>query len=207
MARSVSTDSVMTENPNAPSAESRTEYSYESFGRDFFETAVTKERIQSALGGLTGNAIDFGPRNAGPAGLARIKAKGEIREPSVSPDEAELIRFAVVIPIYLELTVRLAAHDHRFRANLRARLKLTARAKRPLHVFIDIPAPTEKDVEVDIEAQGLRASVLDVVADVDGELRRFVARYIAKEIEKPSIRAMRDIDVRKALERKAPDVA
>ena len=207
MAGSVPTDPAMTHNPDAPSPESRTEYSYEAFGRDFFETAVTTDRIQAALAGLTGNAIDFGPRNVGPAGLASIKAKGEIREPSVSSVEGDLIQFSVVIPIYLELTVRLAAHDHRFRADLRAKLSLTARAKRPLHVFIDIPAPSEKDVEVKIEAQGLRASVLDGVADVDGELRRFVARYIAKEIEKPTIRSMRDIDVRRALEKNWEDTA
>ena len=195
----------MTDSPDGRRPESRTEYSYEAFGREFFETAVTKARVESALAGLTGNAIDFGPRHAGPANLASITAKGEIRAPSVSRQEHELIRFAVVIPIYLELTVRLAAHDHRFRAHLRAHLHLTARAKRPLHVFIDIPAPTEKDVEVDIEAQGLRASVLDVVADVDGELRRFVARYIGKEIDKPNIRAMRDIDVRERLDSGGPD--
>lgn len=186
---------------NADNTATRTRgnYTYADFGRDFFEYAVTKERIEKALSNLAGNAIDFGPRDTGPAGLASISAQGEIRQPGVSRNEGDPVQFAVVIPIYLELVVRLAAHDHRFRAELRAHLTLTALAKEPLHVFIDVPAPSEDDVEVKVEAQGLRASVLDVVADVDGELRRYVARQIAKEIDKPKIRAMRDIDVRERL--------
>lgn len=181
------------------SATTGTDYSYADFGRDFFEYAVTKARIEAALSNLAGNAIDFGPRDTGPAGLASIRAQGEIRRPSVSRNDGDLVQFAVVIPIYLELVVRLAAHDHHFRAELHAHLTLTALAKAPLHVFIDVPAPSEEDVDVKVEAQGLRASVLDVVANVDGELRRYVARHIAKEIDKPKIRAMREIDVRERL--------
>lgn len=178
---------------------SQTPYSYADFGRDFFEYAVTQGRIEDALANLAGNAIDFGPREVGPAGLARIRATGEIRQPSVVRNPGALVQFAVVIPIHLDLVVRLAAHDHRFRAQLCAHLTLTARAKEPLYVYIDVPAPTEKDVDVKVEAQGLRASVLDGVADVDGELCRYVARQIAREIDKPEIRRMRNIDVRKRL--------
>ena len=188
-----------------PSPELRTEYSYEDFGRDFFEHAVTVERVEKAMANLTGNAVDFGPREAGPAGLATIQAEGSIREPSVTRREGELIEFALMIPIDLDLTVRLAAHDHRFDIQVRAHLKLTARAKQPLHIFIDIPSPTENDIDVEVNAQGLRASVLDVVADIEGELKHQVAKYVAKQIETPDIRRMRDIDVRKRLENNAPE--
>ena len=190
-----------------PSPELRTEYSYEDFGRDFFEHAVTVERVEQALANLTGNAVDFGPRQVGPAGLATIQAEGSIREPSVLRREGELIEFDLTIPIDLDLTVRLAAHDHRFETRLRAQLKLTARAKQPLHIFIDIPAPTENDIDVEVNAQGLRASVLDVVADIEGELKRHVAKYVGKQIEKPEIRRMRDIDVRRRLENDAPELS
>lgn len=180
------------------------EYSYAQFGRDFFEYAVSAKRIENALSNLTGNKIDFGPREAGPAGLASIRANGEIHRPLVERKESDLVCFAVTIPIRLELVVRLAALNHRFQADLRAHLTLTARARKPLHLFIDIPAPSERDVEVEVKAQGRGASVLDSLADIDGELRRTVARQIAKEIDKPEIRAMRDIDVRARLDKKAP---
>ncbi|MES1940561.1 hypothetical protein T5B8_09966 [Salinisphaera sp. T5B8] len=194
----------MAEHSNS-SAQTREDYSYEAFGRDFFEHAVTVERVEQALSNLTGNAVDFGPRNVGPGGLARIQAEGNIGEPSVMRREGELIEFALMIPIDLDLTVRLAGHDHRFETELRAHLKLTARAQAPLHIFIDIPAPGEKDIDVELNARGLRASVLDVVADVEGELKRYVVRYVAKQIDKPEIRRMREIDVRRRLEKNAPE--
>ncbi|ERJ18104.1 hypothetical protein SSPSH_003019 [Salinisphaera shabanensis E1L3A] len=194
----------MAEDPK-PSPESREDYSYEAFGRDFFEHAVTVERVEQALANLTGNEVNFGPRYVGPGGLASIKAEGSIREPSVTRREGDLIEFALMIPIDLELSVRLAAHDHRFKTELRAHLRLTARAKAPLHIFIDVPAPSENDIDVKVNAQGLRASVLDLVADVEGELKRYVARYVGKQIDKPEIRRMRDIDVRRRLESNAPE--
>ena len=58
-----------------PSPELRTEYSYEDFGRDFFEHAVTVERVEKAMANLTGNAVDFGPREAGPGVWPRFRPK------------------------------------------------------------------------------------------------------------------------------------
>ncbi len=48
---------------------------------------------------------------------------------------------------------------------------------------------------VTVEAVGLRASVLQKAAGIDAEIRRFVARFVAKELDKPHIREARDIDV------------
>jgi hypothetical protein len=56
---------------------------------------------------------------------------------------------------------------------------------------------------VRLEARGLRASLTQAAAGVDGELRRFVARYVAKEVQKPHITAARIIDVAGAIEKAA----
>jgi hypothetical protein len=58
-----------------------------------------------------------------------------------------------------------------------------------------VPAPSSKDVDVQIRAETKRASLLQLVAGVDAELKRFVAKYVGREIDKPHIRAARDIDV------------
>jgi hypothetical protein len=39
------------------------------------------------------------------------------------------------------------------------------------------------------------------VANVEGELRRFVARYVAREIEKPEVARARLIDVAEAIDK------
>ncbi len=38
-----------------------------------------------------------------------------------------------------------------------------------------------------MQAEGIRASIMQRVANVEGELRRFVARYVAREVTKPHI--------------------
>ena len=62
-------------------------------------------------------------------------------------------------------------------------------------MIIDIEPPTSRDVTVDLKADGMRADLFGRLAGVDREIRRFVARYVTREIDKPHIRAARDIDV------------
>ena len=47
----------------------------------------------------------------------------------------------------------------------------------------------------------MRAAVLQRIAGVDREIRRFVARFVARELDKPHVRAARDIDVAGRIER------
>jgi len=172
-----------------------TECSYEAFGRNFFERVVTRDRIASALSDLQGNKIDFGPKSAGPVGLARVEAHGSIGDVAVERMDGEKVRFNVTVPVAVELTVTLAGQSHRFNAQVRANVRLTALALEPLRIFIDVTPPGKDDVKVDVESHGLRASILNIVAGIDGELRRVVAKYIAREIDRPEIRKMREIDV------------
>ena len=46
----------------------------------------------------------------------------------------------------------------------------------------------------------MRASVLQVIAGVDGELKRSVAKFVRREIDKPELQKSRTIDVAKALD-------
>ena len=46
-----------------------------------------------------------------------------------------------------------------------------------------------------MEAEGLRAAVLQRVAGIEREIGRFVAKYVGRELDKPHIRKARDIDV------------
>jgi hypothetical protein len=179
-----------------PPSDEVTEYcSYAEFGERFFEFAVTEERVLGAVSGLAGDAFEFGPIGVGPGRLAKVHASGLIGAPSVARREGQDVAFALTIPVDVRLTVNLGLDQHRFRAAVTVNLKLTARAAEPLRVVIDVATPTKDDVQVVIKAESLRASVLQLVAGVEGELRRFVAKYVAKEINKPHIRQARDIDV------------
>ena len=168
---------------------------YAEWGQNFFEHAVTKERILAALSGLAGDTFDFGPIGVGPGRIAKVTARGQIGEASATRLPGDEVRFDLAIPVELNLVLDLAVDQHRFHATVVVHLKLTARAAAPLRVVIDIERPTKKDIDVALQAEGLRASLVQYAAGIDGEIGRFVAKYVSREIDKPHIRRARDIDV------------
>lgn len=169
--------------------------SYAVFGERFFVHAVTEERIVGALRGLAGDKIEFGPIGAGPGKIAKVSAVGELGLASAAPMPGDLVAFVLTIPVALDLTIVLGPDQHIFHAALEVSLDLTAQAADPLRVVIDVETPTSRNVTVKLEAEGVRAEVLSRVAGIDREIRRFVAKYVAREIDKPHIRRARDIDV------------
>jgi hypothetical protein len=175
--------------------------SYEAWGAAFFRAAVTADRVAGGIRALAGQPIDFGPIAAGPGGLARISATGSIGEAALEPVAGEALGYRVVVPVALDFTVDLQVEKHRFHATLEVPLVLTARALAGVRIFLEVTPPRARDVVARVEAEGLRASIMQRVANVEGELRRFVARYVAREIEKPEVARARLIDVAEAIDK------
>lgn len=173
--------------------------SYAEFGRRFFQLAVTRERVQQALTGVAGQPIDVGPLGVGPLGLIKVRATGAVGMLDVAARADEDVAFDVTVPIQLDLVVDLGFEKHRFTAALEIRLIVTARPANPLRIVLDVEPPTRRNVHVQVRADGLRASVLQVVGGVDRELRRTVAKYVRRELDRPANRAARVIDVGKYL--------
>lgn len=169
--------------------------SYEEFGRRFFEHAVTETRILAGLGGLTGEPISFGPIGAGPGRLAQVSASGVVGAGWARRLEGDEVSFRLTIPVELDMEIDLGVDRHHFHAVVTVGLVLHARAAEPLRVLIEVVPPTRDDVEVELKADGVRAEGLRRVAGIDREVGRFVAKYVARELEKPGVRAARDIDV------------
>lgn len=178
--------------------------SYAEFGVAFFERAVTKERIVGAVGDLVGEPISLGPIGVGPGRLAQVRANGQVGQPSVTRLPGDQVSFGLSVPVELDLRIYLLGERHDFHASISVALRLTARAVRPLGIFIDIAEPSAEDVVVSIAAEGLRAKVLSVVAGIDREIARFVAKYVAREIDKPRLRAGRLIDVAARIDQSYP---
>lgn len=169
--------------------------SYAEFGERFFAAAVTEERIVGSLSGIAGDEIAFGPIGAGPGRIAQVSARGEIGQATARRQPGDEVCFRLWIPVALDLEIDLGIDTHRFKTQVSVGLTLTARAASPLRVVIDIDPPTWEDVTVTVEASGLRASVLQRVAGLEREIGVFVARYVARELDKPHIQKARDIDV------------
>lgn len=181
--------------------------SYESWGTAFFRAAVTADRVLSGVAALSGQPIDFGPIGAGPGKIAKISARGAIGQATIAPVESDALAYRVEVPIDLDFEVGLPDGTHRFHADLVVPLVLTARALTGVRIFIDITPPRTRDVVATVRAEGIRASLMQRVANVEGELRRFVAKYVAREVTKPEIAKARLIDVAGAVDQAWASIA
>jgi hypothetical protein len=175
--------------------------SYHQWGADFFAEAVSEERILGAVNNIAGQPIDFGPIGVGPAKLAKVRAYGAIGSARAARLDEPDISYRVELPVDLTFELNLQVETHTFHAELLVPLTLTARAVGGVKVFIDVAPPRSSEVQVQVQAEGIRASIMQRVANVEGELRRFVARYVAREVTKPHIAAARLIDVAGAIDR------
>ena len=174
--------------------------SYQQWGVDFFREAVSQARVLGAVNTIAGQPIDFGPMGVGPGRIAKVRAYGEIGAATATPERGEHIGYRVVLPVSLTFEVDLQVETHRFEAELLVPLTLTAVARSGVRIFIEAQPPHSSEVQVELRAKGLRASVLQRVAGIEAELCRFVAGYVRRELEKPHVREARSIDVSRAID-------
>ena len=170
--------------------------SYRDFGEQFFTRVVTQERVIAAVDVLAGQPIAFGPVGVGPGRLVKVTADGAIGAATGGPVfDPDHLAYRVELPVDLRFDLDLGVEVHTFEGSLVVPLVLTVRAVDGLRVYVDVAPPRARDIGLTLKAQGLRASLLQRVAGVEGEVRRFVARYVAVEVEKPEIRRARVFDV------------
>ena len=168
---------------------------YEDFGRRFFELAVTEERVAAAFAEIAGDEFEMGPMAQGPAGLARVTAKVKIQQPHVRRTLGDTITFAIRIPLIIELVIDLWLDKQRFVIDGDIALLATARAAQPLLIVIDVAKTRPSDIAVHVTSRSVRGEILRILAGVDGEIKRFVAAYVAEEIDSPASQQAKIIDV------------
>jgi hypothetical protein len=184
-----------------PDEEPADPISYEQWGVEFFREAISEERVLGAVNTIAGQPIEFGPMGAGPGRIAKVRAYGQIGAATATPERGDQVAYRVLLPVDLTFEVDLQVEKQRFEAELLVPITLTAEAHSGVCIRIRADPPRGEDVQVEVRGQGLRASVLQKVAGIDSEVRRFVARYVACELEKPHVRDARLIDVAHAIDR------
>jgi hypothetical protein len=176
---------------------------YATWGELFFERAVTVERVLAGVNVMADRPIEVGPLGVGPGRLAKVHAHGRIGTATGQRVGALPLRFAVDVPVTLQFVLDLGMDKQRFDAEISVPLLLTVHGRADLAIEVEVTPPRTEEVVVRLKAQGLRASLTQAAAGVEGELRRFVARYVAKEVQKPQITAARVIDVAAAIDKAA----
>ena len=172
---------------------------YEEFGRRFFEVAVTPERVAAAFADIAGSEFAMEPIAQGPGGIAKVSANVKIEEPQVTRRLGDAITFVIHIPLSIDLLLDLRLDKQRFSVSGDIALRATARAAESLLLIVDVAKPRPSDITVNVSSKSLRGEVLRVLAGVDGEIRRFIAQYVADQIDAPQSQAAQIIDVARKL--------
>ncbi|CAJ1503841.1 hypothetical protein [[Mycobacterium] burgundiense] len=173
---------------------------YEQWGREFFEIAVTEERVAGAFAAIAGDQFEMGPLAQGPGRIARVSAKVKIGEPQATRQVGDNISFDIRIPLEIDLIVDLRLDKPRFKVDGEVELRATARAAKPLLLVIDVAKPRPSNISVHVSSESIRGEIVRIIGGVDAEIRRFIAQHVADQIDAPEAQAAQVIDVAERLD-------
>jgi hypothetical protein len=179
----------------------KSEMTYEQFGRQFFEMAVTEERVGGAIAAIAGDEFEMGPMAQGPGKVAKVTAKVRIQEPRLTRDlGGEKITFAIRIPLEIDLVVDLRIDKPKFMVFGEIALRATARAAAPLLLILDVEKPRSSDISIHVTSKSLRGELVRILGGIDAEIKRFIAAHVAGEIDSPASQKAKVIDVAESID-------
>jgi hypothetical protein len=161
---------------------------------------VTAERVAATIAAVVGERIDVGPMAAGPRDAARATLRGKLAGVDVSLADADAedgmaMRFTALVRLDCTLAVKAPVIDKRYRGRLTIPLMLDVRTELPLRLVIDVEPPSPPDIGVELESKDRSGRLIQVLGNIDGEVRARAAAEVARRVESPEARQKREIDV------------
>lgn len=203
------TEGVVIVAPGGPlEGEPAPEINYEQFGAAYIRRVLHKQRILSMINDVLGPTIELGPIGAGPGRkAATVSVLGTFGETRGEELPGELLSYRVFLPINVAFDIDMRVDKHRYVADVVVPLTLTVHTVAPLRVRIDITVPGQDEVELDLQAGSRRSAVLQKVAGLESELRRFLVKVVRTELAKPYVRRATDFDMAALIDEAWPGIA
>lgn len=169
---------------------------YAVFGEQFLRRVLHLDRILECIDRALGDEIRLGPMGAGPGRkIAKVTAHGTFGASRGREVPGDSIRYAVEVPIDVDFHLDLPLDSMTFHAQVTIPLGITVHMEEPLVIVWDVVPPTEDEVVLDLSTDTRRSAVLQKLAGLEGELRRFIIRFIERELTKPHIQRATHIDL------------
>ncbi len=191
-------DQVSPADQVAPGA---TPMTYEQFGVNFIRMLLDAERVCRSVDQVLGESLRLGPMGAGPGRvMARVTAEAQFRPTYGHAVAGDRLRYRIALPLSVDFEVDLRADRHLFRAEVLVPLLLTVHVEPPLRIVCEIEPPRAEEVEMTLATDTRRGTLLQRMASLDAELRQFLVRVIARELDKPHVRDACDVDVQAVID-------
>jgi hypothetical protein len=171
--------------------------SFDQFGHDFMRQVVTADRVAATIATVVGERIDVGPMAAGPRDAAQASLRGKLAGVDVSAagEDGDILRFTAEVRLDCTLAVKAPVFNKRYRGTLTIPLQLDVRTAPPLRLVIDVEPPAPADIGVELESKDRSGRLIQVLGNIDGEVRSQAAAEVARRVEAPEARRHREIDV------------
>ncbi|UMG94256.1 hypothetical protein [Nocardioides sp. TF02-7] len=180
---------------------------YERFGNEFVRRVLHRERVLRTVDRLLGDRIELGPIGAGPGRTFTVRIVGHYRPTTGEEVPGALLTYRVLLPIDVVFDLDLRMDKQRFTADVVVPLTLTVHVDPPLTLRWEIDVPGDDEVALTLAAETRRGSVLQRVAGIEADLRRFIVRVVATELAKPYVRRATHIDMERLLDGTWDDIA
>jgi len=168
---------------------------YDEFGMRFMNLVLHRDRVMESINRVLGEDFQLGPIGAGPGRkVAKVTANGTF---GTAYGEAlpDVVGYEVNLPVNVAFHLDLGVDMLRFNAEVLLPLRLTMELVEPLTILWHITPPHPDAVVMTVASDSRRATVLQKLTGLDGELRRFIVRFVDRELEKPHVRKAMRIDL------------
>lgn len=194
--------------PRQSTGEARAVLAYEAFGERFLRQVLHLDRVLQSIDRILGDDLRLGPIGAGPGRkMATLTATGTFLPTYGEVLPGPMVAYRVFLPVDVTFEIDLHIDVHRFHAEVLVPLGVVLRLEEPLAVVWDLIEPREDELVVTIKSEARRSAVLQKMAGLDAELRRFLLRFVQKELEKPHVRKARHIDIAEVIDGAWPEIS
>jgi hypothetical protein len=181
--------------PAAPVVPGPQPIGYDEFGMRFMDLVLHRDRVMESINRVLGEEFQLGPIGAGPGRKgAQVTASGTFGQ-AYGAGRPDVVGYNVNLPVNVAFHLDLGVDMMRFDAEVLLPLRLTMELVEPLTILWHIAPPHPDDVAITVKSDNRRAAVLQKLTGLDGELRRFIVRFVDRELEKPHVRTAMRIDL------------
>ncbi|MFS3127201.1 hypothetical protein ACLM5J_02240 [Nocardioides sp. Bht2] len=181
---------------------------FSRFGPEFMRLILHKERVTQSIDRVLGDSFALGPIGAGPGRkFAKATATGTYKPSYGHPLEGEIPGYQIFVPVSVVFDLHLSVDSMRFMADVVLPLEVRMHLEDPLTIVWDIRPPTEQEISLQVRTDKVRSAVLQRVSGLDGELRRFIMRFVARELDKPHVQRARRIKLVELIDAAWPVIA
>lgn len=177
------------------------ELSAEEFTDLVLTAAAPPDRVGEVVARLIGDHITIGPLAVGPGGIATATALGTRGDVLVASCSDAYWRQSVVIPIELQVDVKLANRRLHYLGAVQIETRFRLRLQRPCTVAVEVEDVQERHISTVVKPDGAGARLIGWIGGVNKTVAEQVLIYAKTLLASAEFDAAMHIDVMGLLQR------